>query len=468
MRAITDYLNQLTYEYIKYQDLLEFTVCQRRDGTRYGIAEGKQCRIGREISREFIIRELERRGVIKTRSQKERFLSFDDEKLARISQIAVTRDNIKKSLKGLNVKQREAVLFAVRDLVARDKVKTAKDISRIYANSVTGRAKTGQTLYPPEVAKRYVEYLETGIKRVTRREFSDDEVNKIWDSLDSNTKRSLRIKGVPPDNIERDDNRGKLMLKLLISTGFRDEITGQPYSWRLLQPDHIRSVALTLASGEKLTESLNSLMITHGGYNIAKGQREGLVGKRTDLKSNEVEELINNSLLQEFRRQASISQSEFFNIRRQKDLDEIAKQEYKAQIKENSKLWDSRLWLQNVVNAQSSDITPLMQASHEIKGTSKNLMRFIVEEGPRGILTTRSSPTNVNKFALLLKMGVPLRSWPRGLYQSYYDSLLKTYKGLPSEQSRNLFIARFIKFVGKDQLPKKVKQDLKKILSIQE
>lgn len=78
-------------DHAEASDALDYTVCERSGGTRYGIAEGKQCRKGREVSRDEVIGELQKAGLVKSDEQLQRLKKLNDEDLAKVSEAAKSR-----------------------------------------------------------------------------------------------------------------------------------------------------------------------------------------------------------------------------------------------------------------------------------------------------------------------------------------------------------------------------------------
>ena len=281
--------------------------------------EGTSATLPKKVgSREEGMAELRRLGTVKNSKIESRLNALDDKKFSRLVTLAQERAAEKEALKGLSPKQKEAVR---RVSGAKRAVKEGRDVGEtrqttkalveLYKNSKTGKAEAGQTEYPPEIAKRYLDFLRTGQMAVAKKTVSDQELDSVWESLPAKTRSSLNSKGQPPGYIKRDEARGKMILRNLIETGFKDEITGQPYNWVDIQPDH--KVPIALFKGRKEDLEKGNLVMTHKGYNNAKGRIEGQA-----IKKNLSEEFVNSELRGMFTKQAARSQQEFEDLLAQK------------------------------------------------------------------------------------------------------------------------------------------------------
>ena len=327
--------------------------------------------------------------------------------------------------------------------------KNLASLFKLYDLSVTGRGKAGQAIYHPEVAKRYVEFIRTGKSAIERREVSDEELEAIWRSLDSSVRKSLNSKGQPPRGIPRNEARGKKILKLLLETGFRDEATGQPYSWKDLQPDH--KVAITFFKGNKAeAEKEENLMITHKGYNGMKGYFEGRAvrfGKSNDF--------VTERLLNTYERQASRTPEEF-----EKDLQEAKQRksgirELTRQVLENSPLWGKQDWVENVSKLPAPVLQKLMSMENKNSGLPH---RFVVYYD-RNIRPDYAS-RDVNAVALLINRGIPKEEWPPGLLEKATARIRKDLQNAQSRSKREerkghaeAYEQRFTKFTKGDAPP---------------
>ena len=332
-----------------------FKICQRYNGTYYGIADGKQCLSGREvtITREQLLAKLKDVGLSNRQiSLLDR--NKDDEKVAKAAEKILEVTARRRILNVLTKDQKIALVQLSRkasvqepELEARpEKIAYLERMTTLYNNSTSGRLKPGATLYPPDVAKRYVEYLETGKKAIKLLEIDDESVDRIWDSLPSKVKQDLARKGVPNKEIRNSyedllNDRGKFILKKLLETGFRDEITGQPYSWRELNPDHIKPLVFfkknNLPSGN--AEKPENVMIVHSGFNTKKGLFEKENPKNLDLDTH-----VKQRLLEEYVKQSKRTQNQFEELLGKKLTEATARQEKLNIIGSNAILWDRNQW----------------------------------------------------------------------------------------------------------------------------
>jgi hypothetical protein len=166
----------------------DFKICQRGNGTYYGIADGKQCLSGQEVTvtREQLLDRLKNVGL-SSRQISLLNRNKDDEKVAKAAEKILEVVARRRILNVLSKDQKIALVQLSRkasvqapELEARpEKIAYLERMTTLYNNSASGRLKPGATLYPPEVAKRYVEYLETGKKAIKPLEIDDKSVDRI-------------------------------------------------------------------------------------------------------------------------------------------------------------------------------------------------------------------------------------------------------------------------------------------------
>lgn len=457
-------------DHAEADETLDFTVCERSGGTRYGIAGGKQCRKGREVSREEVIGELQKLGIVKNQKQVSRLGQLNDKQLASVAELAKAKQAEKATLSGLKPEQKEAVrkVAKTKEAAKEDEFdrgeseQLTKSLVTLYNNSSTGKAKGGQALYPPEVAKKYAEFQKTDQLGVTKRKISDEELDTLWGSLDQKTKTAMKGKGKPPAEIKKDEERGKRILRHLVETGFRDEITGQPYSWRELQPDHKRAITTFPKDKRGDVEKGDNLVMTHAGYNGFKGSAEQRSTK-AGLQGAEAEKFIKDALAKEYTRQGSLTRQQFEAELGSKLNAASAKQEQVRQIKENSALWDKAAWKDNIAAGKGDDLKVMMSAIGDRDGVSG---RFLVQNRSRGGEYYYPA-TAVRQVALLMNRGVPASEWPPGLMakaqkalRSDLDGRVKRNETEGVQGYEKDYVSRFTAFSGAGKVP----QELQAIL----
>ena len=404
-------------------------------------------------SRKEGMAELQRLGLVKNSKIESRLNALDDEKFYRLVTLAQERAAEREALKGLSPKQKEAVR---RVSGAKRAVKEGRDVGEtrqttkalveLYKNSKTGEAEAGQTEYPPEVAKRYLDFLRTGQMAVAKKTVSDQELDLVWKSIPGDTRNKLNSKGQPPDYIKRDETRGKMILRNLIETGFRDEITGQPYNWVDIQPDH--KVPIALFKGRKEDLEKGNLVMTHKGYNNAKGRLEGEA-----ISKNLGEEFVNSRLRGMFTKQAARSQQEFENILAQKLSEASVKKDAAKTIISNSKLWSSKDWVSNV----QTQPAPILKALTSSMGSRSAPNRFQPSKSQGRNVTPDYSGSKFLAPALLLAKGVPRDQWPPGMWDKSIKALRSEIKRAQAKEVKEnsgagkgydrIFFDRFSKFV---------------------
>lgn len=436
--------------------------------TYYGIADGKRCLQGKEVSRADLLMRLKNEGL----SDKQLSLldrkSGGDERFAMAAEKILEAQARKKIIQVLTPMQREALIKFHRAASRQDatlqtrpeRVSHLNRVSELYKDSATAIDPTGITIFPPQVAMKYKAYLESvgRNKAVKPIEIDDRVVEAIWTSLPFNIRRDMIKRGVPPEDVKNSyadlNDRGKMMLKKYLSTGFRDEITGQPYSWRELSPDHI--VPLTYFRNKGLdigkAEDPDNLMLVHRGFNTKKGIFEGKAKKAEDPLGYTRAEL-----LKEYSRQASSTQKEFEErIRGIKDRKDAEKARVEA-IRDNSLLWGPREWREHIGGLRAGELQEIMkqftpEGANPTIGRD-NTTRHISKGAPK-----YPSP-GVMRAAILLNRGIPYSQWPpkvkeQALNQFRLDlamSILlakKTrYFGTRDSQERE-YVAKLRKYIG--------------------
>lgn len=404
-------------------------------------------------SREEGMAELRRLGMVKNSKIESRLKALDDKKFSRLVTLAQERVAEREALRELSPKQKDAIrrVSGAKRAVKEgrdigDTRQTTKALVELYKNSKTGKAEAGQTEYPPEIAKRYLDFLRTGQMAVAKKTVSDQELDSVWESLPGGTRNKLISKGQPPEYIKRDSTRGKMILRNLIETGFKDEITGQPYNWVDIQPDH--KVPIALFKGRKEDLEKGNLVMTHKGYNNAKGRLEGEA-----ISKNLGEEFVNSGLRGMFTKQAARSQQEFENILAQKLSEASVKKDAAKAIVSNSKLWSSKDWVSNV----QTQPAPILKALTSSMGSRSAPNRFQPSKSQGRNVTPGYSGGKFLAPALLLAKGVPRDQWPPGMWDKSIKALQSEIKRAQAKEVKEnseagkgydrIFFDRFSKFV---------------------
>ncbi len=385
------------------------------------------------------IKELIQLGIVKSPKQEERLLSLSEPEFERVCEIALTKYEEKKILANNSHEEKQSIrqITKISKLDGNgggaEKIYMTSALSQLYNNSSTAVGERGQSIYPPTIAAKYRDYLATGVTTVTKVPVSWAEVDAIWDNLSFRNKKSLRRKGKPPTGVVMGIERGKSILKHLIETGFRDEITGQPYSWRDLQPDHKRPVFMFNEPAE--CENPRNIILVHKGFNALKGFHEREVSLR-NMDPKEGLAFVKKNLISEYSKQSNLSQEEFESLLSEKKGQAKAKRERERQILENSLLWDKKTWYSHIIGADCDELKSLLRSIRfqEKEKTGETIpIRFICTSKNRGG-NYEYSAVPVNRLALLLKLQIPISEWPHGTLDKALDQITTEIK---NSQRRN-------------------------------
>lgn len=425
----------------------------------------------KKTPREVVLLDLIKLGIVKNKNQEEKLYGLDDENFNKVCQVAFTRYNEKQLLKDLEPTQKKAVVGVTKKLEGVEKLKLTASLIQLYNNSLVAKGQRGQSLYPPDVAQKYLDYLNTGGTFVDRLEVSDEEVDRVWESLDSKTRKALGRKGKPPKGVSK-KGRGKIILKRLIEIRFRDEITGQPYTWRDIQPDHIKPVILFDSEEVGESEDPENLIFVHKGFNSLKGnfEREALTKK---LNFAEFSEFVKTSLVKEYSEQASLTLEGYEKRFRDRRDQHSALREREKQILQNSLLWDLNTWTREILAADCTTLRTLMRS---IRQKVKNIegltipIRFINTSQARGG-NFEYSAVPVNRVALLLNLEIPRNQWPTGTLEKALDQIKveilnakrrNRVDGLTNYDKK--YVERFTTFVGEEKVPPEITNLFKKLV----
>ena len=361
----------------------------------------------------------------------------------------------------------EAIKKVVQKIIAKQGITAGSDadivlgtsLEELYgasANSVSGKAKTGQTLYPPEVAARYAQFQKDGKFAVKKTAIDDEDIEAVWSALPAKTRAELQSKGQPPKFIERDEKRGKIILKTLLETGFRDEITGQTYSWKEVQSDHRKPIAFFSDSDKANVEKNGNLVMVHKGYNQLKGTLEG---KGASQKDGEA--FVRTRLEEEFTKQSKRTREEFNKLIGEAASKDAGKTELKKQLTDNSPLWSKKDWATQV----SALNGPAMQMLASIHGKLNNTSnRFSPSYSQGRNFAPKYASADVLKVALLTQQGVPKDLWPPGLIDKAAKAVKSDLSGLETRAAnegregsdyKKYYIKKFKEFAN-DALPPEI------------
>lgn len=371
-------------------------------------------------SRDDRIKELIQLGIVKTPKQEQRLLNLSEPEFCKVCEIALTKYREKKILSLNSPEEKQSIRQVTKiskiekEGEGEGKLLLTDALSQLYANCASAKGEKGQSIYPPRIAAKYRDYLATGATAVNKVSVSWKEVEDIWNNLSNRVKKSLCRKGKPPTGVPRGIKRGKQILKHLIEIGFRDEVTGQPYSWRDLQPDHKRPVFMFSEPSE--CEKPSNIIMVHKGFNGLKGFYEREVFLR-NLDAKEGLAFVKKKLIDEYAKQALMSEEEFENLLKEKRSKASTRRERENQLLDNSKMWDKKTWFSHIIGADCNELKTLLRCVRSIEKDrfGKTIpIRFICTSMNRGG-NYEYSAVPVNKLVLLLKFQIPESTWPHGV-----------------------------------------------------
>lgn len=379
-------------------------------------------------SRDGKIRELVQLGIVKTPKQEERLLQLSEPEFCKVCEIAFTKYHEKLILSDNTPEEKQAIRKVTKishidkEGEGAHKLLLTSALSELFANSVVAKGERGQSIYPPKIAAKYRDYLATGATAINKAFVSWQEVDSIWENLNRRVKKSLCRKGKPPVGVPKGIKRGKQILKHLIEIGFRDEITGQPYSWRDLQPDHKKPVFMFTEPSD--CENPRNIIMVHKGFNGLKGfyEREVFI---KEMGAQEGLAFVKKKLLNEYVKQASHSEEQFEDLLVQKRTSALARREKERQILENSALWDRKTWFSHTIGADCDELKSLLRALRLIEKERTGVtlpIRFICTSMNRGGNYEYSAAT-VNRAIILLKLSIPVSEWPYGVLEKAVQQL---------------------------------------------
>lgn len=335
------------------------------------------------------------------------------------------------------------------------------DMFSLYGRSVIGSGEKGQSIYHPKVAALYADFQKTGRTAVQRVPVSDEDLNRIWSSLPSNIRSDLRKKGSPPKGVDKDDSRGRMILRNLLETGFRDEITGQPHSWKDLQPDHRIPVANFPAGKKHESENPENLVMVHKGYNSLKGALE-----RKGLNQPDPIGFVKKRLFEVFTKQSEATVAEYrASVSRAKER-ETVQREINRQIKDNYKLWTPKEFKEQVMSLNREGLKTLVK---EFEKEDDKTARVSPKMNRGGSMQFIYPPVSILQASLLARVGVPETEWPPSLVtkatkdiKTHLTTLKqreKNFSDVPKGSFRENFL-NGVKDFAKGQFPAEIEKAL--------
>ena len=310
----------------------DFTVCQRPAGDTYGIAEGKQCRKGKEIDPN-------------------------------------SKDPAERLLAKLTLKAEEKL---GRGLIA-DEVSTAKAaISRLLSEKAGGKKESGANLQDPGQAAEYADFYQNNkdLSYKAPKNISPEVVRDTLQSLKDEMsgpeyvkfKSALEGKGSPTKKQRAEagwsgDERSVAVLKSLMDNDFKD-VHGNDLSWRQgLQLDHRQAGS----TGGKDTPD-NWIWIS-AATNQTKGGLEAAARKMKNASPEEKEEFIRQGLIKKLRDNASMSKAEYAKAKGAGAAKDAAKKEFERAMRDNLPLMDKKSRSDKIASAPNKELEAMMKAS---------------------------------------------------------------------------------------------------------
>jgi hypothetical protein len=355
----------LTLRFSEPFDSLDYTICQRADDSRYGIAEGKECRKGKEVSREDVIAMLSREGLIKSDKQREKLRKLDDKTLAKVADRAVTRAE-QGTLKIAGKIQEKYGLDEEQSKRAAQAVRALK-----YDPS-GGKKEGGANLQDPADAAKYAEFyakrqdltykapfdVDPKVVKTTlaqlKEEMPASDYQKLMSALGgkgSPTKEQLEAAGWTGRG-----ERAEAVLKSLMDNDFRD-VMGKELSWRQgLQLDHKQAGS---TGGNDRPD--NWIWISTAS-NQAKGGMEAAAKKRQGTPA-ETDEFIRRGLIKKLQDNAKLSPEQVRQAKVAGAMGASAKAERAAAMRDNLPLMAPQQRSERIRDASIDDLKTMLKAS---------------------------------------------------------------------------------------------------------
>ena len=310
----------------------DFTICQRPEGDTYGIADGKQCRKGKEIDPN-------------------------------------SKDPTERMLAKLTIKAEEKL---GRGLTA-DEATTAKTaIDRLLSEKAGGKKESGANLQDPAQAADYADFynkkqdLSYKAPKNVDPQVAKDVIDGLKDEMSgpeyTKLKSALEGKGSPTKEQRTEagwkgDERSTAVLKSLMDNDFKD-VHGNELSWRQgLQLDHRQAGS----TGGKDTPD-NWIWISTA-TNQTKGGLEAAAKKMKNASGEEKEEFIRKGLIEKLRSNASMSKAEYAKAKGAGAAKDAAKKEFEQAMRDNLPVMDPKARANRIASAPNKELEAMMKAS---------------------------------------------------------------------------------------------------------
>jgi hypothetical protein len=355
----------LALRYSESNGHLDYTICQRADDSRYGIGEGKECRKGKEVSREEVLTMLTREGLVRTDKQRERLRQLDDKTLAKVADRAVTRaeqGTLKiagkiQEKQGLDEGQAKRAATAVRALKydpsgskkegganLQDPGEAAK-YAEFYANKQDLKYKSPFDT-DPKVVKATLAQL--------KEEMPASDYQKLMTALGgkgSPTKEQLDAAGWKGRG-----ERAEAVLKSLMDNDFKD-VMGKELSWRQgLQLDHKR------AGSTGGSDRPDNWIWISTASNQVKGGMEAAAKKRQGT-AVEKEDFIRRGLIEKLQANARMTPDQVREAKAAGSMGASAKAEKAAAMRDNLPLMTPQQRAERIRDASIDDLKAMLKGS---------------------------------------------------------------------------------------------------------
>lgn len=360
-----DIREAMALRFSEASESLDFTICQRADTSRYGIAGGKQCRKGREVSREEVFAMLSREGLIRSDKQREKLMKLDDPTLAKVADRAVTRAE-QGTLKIAGKIQ------AKGELDEEQAKKAATAVRALKYDPSGGKKEGGANLQSPTEAAKYADFyankkdlsykapLDTDPKVVKatlsqlKEEMPPSDYQKLMTALGgkgSPTKEQLEAAGWKGRG-----ERAEAVLKSLMDNDFRD-VMGTELSWRQgLQLDHKR------AGSTGGSDRPDNWIWISTASNQVKGGMEAAAKKRQGT-ATEKEDFIRRGLIEKLQANAAMTPQQVRDAKAAGSMGASAKAEKAAAMRDNLPLMTPQQRAERIRDASTEDLKAMLKGS---------------------------------------------------------------------------------------------------------
>lgn len=331
---------------VNNSETLDFTLCQRPDGSYYGTAG--QCRKGTETTRDDAMAKIKKAAKGLSPEAKKKLEGLSDENLGRVAD-AVTK-------RGLTVDEGQQV---------------ARGVERLSGEKAGGKKEGGANLQDPGEAKKYADFYE-GKKDLTYEPPMNTNPKVVKETLArlkeedpkayASTMSALSGKGSPTkEQLEAagwksSNERGQAVLKSLMDNDFKD-VMGNELSWRQgLQLDHKQ------AGSTGGTDNPKNWIWISTATNQAKGGLEAAAQKK-GLKGQEADTYIRNGLVGKLQKNAKMSAEEVAAAKGAGAAKAQAKAQQARAMKDNLPLMTSQQRAQRINDAGGEELKAMLKGS---------------------------------------------------------------------------------------------------------